>query len=94
MNEGKNLSRGLHYTYLVLSKTIQNDQALLLIKLGYWDWDFKVYWKFVKQLKKINGYDLKHLVSDQVFFSKNIIFKSGNKAEWISQQLPKPRSFR
>ena len=94
MNEGKHLSRGLHYTHLVPSKTVFKTIKLCYLfssVTGIETLQYSV--KFVKYFEE-NGYDLKHLVNNQVLLSRNIILKSGNKAERISQQLPNPRSFR
>lgn len=91
MNEGKHLSRGLCYTHLVLPRTV-----LKMIKLCYLLSSVTEI-ETLKNSEKLlntfeeNGYDLKYLVSNQALLSRNIILKSGNKAEWISQQLPNPR---
>lgn len=82
MNEGKHLSRGLCYTHLVLPKTV-----LKMIKLCYLLSSvteietLKNSEKLVDTFEENAGYDLKYLVSNQVLLSRNIILKSGNKAE-------------
>lgn len=81
MNEGKHLSRGLCYTHLVLPRTV-----LKMIKLCYLLSSVTEI-ETLKNSEKLlntfeeNGYDLKYLVSNQVLLSRNIILKSGNKAE-------------
>lgn len=91
MNEGKHLSRGLRYTHLVLPKTVL--KMIKLCNLLSSDTEIETLKNSEKLLNTFeeNGYDLKYLVSNQVLLSRDIILKSGNKAEWISQQLPDPR---
>lgn len=83
MNEGKNLSRGLHYTHIVLPSTSPNDQGLLLTirsATGIETIQYKKSAKFVK-LRNENGHYLKHHVSNQVLLGRKMILRSVDKTE-------------
>lgn len=83
MNEGKHLSRGLHYTHIVLPRTSPNDQGLLLTISSVTRIESLQYKKVQNLLNSVkeNGCDLEHLNSNQVFLGRNMILNSVNKTE-------------
>lgn len=91
MKESISLEAYITLTSWVLPRTSPNEQGLLLTISSVTAIETLQHSpKFLNSVKE-NGYDLEHLVSHQVLLGRNVILKSVNKTELISQQLPNER---